>query len=66
MPAKQRGQTVKRGSSWAVRYYDEQNVRRFCSGFATKTDAREWVDRKVDEIEKVRNGNARLRLRFRP
>lgn len=56
MPARQRGQAVKRGSTWGTRYYDEENVRRFRGGFQTKSEAHEWLRRKVDEVEKVRNG----------
>ncbi len=56
MPARQRGQTVKRGSTWAARYYDEIGTRRFRGGFATKSEAREWLDRKVREVEALRNG----------
>lgn len=56
MPAKQRGSIVKRGSTWGVRYYDENGVRRSPSGFATKTAAAEWLDAKLDEIEALRTG----------
>lgn len=56
MPARQRGQTVKRGTSWGARWYDETNARRYRGGFATKSDARAWVDDKVDEVERLRNG----------
>ena len=40
----------------AARSYDEDVERRFRGGFQTKSEAREWVDRRVDEIEKLRNG----------
>src|SRR5919106_5296320 len=56
MPARQRGQTIRRGKSWGARYYDESGVRTFRGGFATRTEAREWVDRKVDEVEALRSG----------
>lgn len=57
MPARQRGSTVRRGDLWGARWYDEQNVRRFRGGFPTRTAAREWVDDKTDEVEKLRNGD---------
>ena len=57
MPARQRGQVVKRGATWAARYYDEQNIRRSRSAFATKSEAREWLDRKVAEVEALRSGD---------
>ena len=53
MPSKQRGSVVKRGSRWGARWYDEIGVRRFQGGFATKSEAREWVDNKVDDVEKI-------------
>jgi integrase len=58
MPARQRGQVVKRGSTWAVRYYDAEGIRRFRGGFQTKTEARDWLERKVKEIERLRSGEA--------
>jgi hypothetical protein len=54
--ARQRGSTVKRGSTWGARFYDEQGTRRFRGGFPTKTEAREWLDRKVTEVEALRSG----------
>jgi integrase len=57
MPARQRGQTVKRGGLWGARWYDETGRRRFQGGFTTRSDARAWVDRKVDEVEKLRRGD---------
>jgi len=53
---------VKRGSTWSARYYDETGVRRFRGGFATKSEAREWVDRKVDEVEALRKGERPSRV----
>src|SRR5215218_9867403 len=60
MPSKQRGSVVKRGSRWGARFYDEFGVRRFQGGFATKSEAREWVDNKVDDVEKLRRGDRPL------
>jgi hypothetical protein len=54
MPSVQRGSVVKKGKSWAVRYYDEEGVRRFRGAFPTKTAARECADRKADGIEALR------------
>jgi len=34
-----------------VRWYDESGERQFRGGFATKSEARAWIDRKVDEVE---------------
>jgi integrase len=56
MPARQRGSTVRRGKAWAARYRDVEDVQRLRGGFETKTAAREWLDRKVDEVEALRNG----------
>lgn len=67
MPARQRGQTVKRGSTWGARWYDEANARCFRGGFETKSQAREWLDRKVDEVAALRRGDvATLRRRNMP
>jgi integrase len=59
MPAIQRGTIVRHGEKWKVRYYDENGVRRSPSGFSTKTEAGEFLDRKLDEIEALRNGDVR-------
>jgi len=56
MPSTQRGSVVKRGSRWGARWYDEAGTRRFRGGFETKSAAREWLDRKVDEVEALRRG----------
>jgi integrase len=56
MPSVQRGSVIRKGQTWAVRYYDEAGVRRFRGAFPTKTSAREWADRKADEIEALRRG----------
>jgi integrase len=57
MPARQRGQVVKRGSSWGARWYDHDGVRRSQGGFPTKSEAREWVDSKSAEVLALRRGN---------
>ena len=56
MPSTQRGSVVKKGTTWAARYYDERGVRRFRGAFPTRSAAREWVDRKVDDVEALRSG----------
>jgi integrase len=67
MPARQRGSTVRRGRSWAARYRDAEGIARLRGGFPTKTEARTWLDRKVDEVEALRNGDlAALRRQDMP
>ena len=56
MPARQRGSTERRGKTWAARWRDENDEPRFRGGFATRSEAREWLDRKVPEVEALRNG----------
>jgi hypothetical protein len=56
MPARQRGSTVRRGKAWAARYRDAEGIQRLRGGFGTKTAAREWLDRKADEVEALRTG----------
>ena len=60
MPARQRGSTVRRGKTWAARYRDAEGVQRLRGGFQTKTEARDWVEDKIDEVEALRSGE-RLR-----
>jgi integrase len=67
MPARQRGSTVRRGRTWAARWRDEEDIARFRGGFATKTEARTWLERKVDEVEALRDGDlAALRRQDMP
>ena len=56
MPASQRGSVIKRGNRWAARYYDEAGERRFRGGFSTRSEARTWVESRVDEVEALRRG----------
>jgi integrase len=56
MPARQRGSTVRRGKTWAARYRDVDGVQRLRGGFASKTEARAWLDSQVDGVEALRNG----------
>jgi integrase len=57
MPSVQRGQAFRKGSAWAARWYDENGARRFQGGFETKSEAREWVDDKVEEVAALRRGD---------
>jgi integrase len=67
MPARQRGSTVRRGKTWAARWRDESDEARFRGGFPTKTEARAWLDRKVSEVEALRDGDlAALRRQDMP
>jgi integrase len=67
MPSVQRGTLDKRGHSWQARYHDENGVRRSRSGFATKREAGEWLDRKLEEAEALRRGDvSALRRRSTP
>jgi integrase len=56
VPAKQRGHVRKRGRWWHARYYDEHGARRERGGFRTKTEANDWLEWKVQEVEDVRDG----------
>ena len=67
MPAVQRGALRKRGSSWSARFYDENNARRERGGFATKSEAGEWLDSKLATVEALRDGDvAAVRRRAMP
>jgi integrase len=57
MPSIQRGTLDKRGKSWQARWHDENGVRRSRGGFATKSEAGEWLDAKLDEVEALRRGD---------
>lgn len=56
MPSVQRGSVVKKGT-WGARYRDENGKERYHGGFATKSEAREWLDRKVKEVAALRRGD---------
>jgi integrase len=59
MPTRQRGRIEKLPSGrWSARYYDEQGRRRRQGGFATKTEAADWLERRLREREAVRRGDA--------
>ena len=54
MPAVQRGALDKRGRTWRARYRDENGQPRSRSGFPTKSEAGDWLDRKLGEVEALR------------
>jgi integrase len=56
VPVTQRGSVVKRGNRWAARWYDDEGERRFRGGFATKSEARDWVDNEVKGVARLRSG----------
>jgi integrase len=59
MPARQRGRLEKLPSGrWSVRYYDEHGARKRQGGFATRSEAGAWLDRKLDEVAALRRGDA--------
>jgi hypothetical protein len=67
MPSVQRGAVLKRGSGWAARWYDENGTRQFKGGFGTKSEARSFVDSKVEEVVALRRGDpSALRRRELP
>ncbi len=52
MPAKQGGTVFKNaGRAWAIRYFDAEGIRRSKGGFETKTEARNALKAKLEEIE---------------
>jgi hypothetical protein len=67
MPSVQRGSVDKVGSKWRARWYDESDTRRSQGGFDTRSAARAFVDRKVDEVTALRRGDpSALRRRQMP
>ena len=64
MPSRQRGSIEKLPSGrWSVRYYDENGARRRQGGFETKTEAGEWLERRLDGVQALRRGDARAAAR---
>jgi len=43
---------------WSARFYDEHGARRRQGGFATKTEAGEWLERRLDHVQALRRGDA--------
>lgn len=67
MPSVQRGTIVKRGKTWTVRYYDADGVRRSPGGFKTRTEAADFLQSVLDEVEALRRGEVHvLRRRQMP
>jgi integrase len=66
MPSVQRGQVFRLAGSWGVRWYDENGARRRQAGFATKSEAREWVDNKVEGVASLRRGDTFIPASRRP
>ncbi|HST26575.1 MAG TPA: site-specific integrase [Gaiellaceae bacterium] len=58
MPSTQQGAVDRLPRSWRARWYDEHGKRRTKAGFATKSEAREFLRGKVDEIDALRRGEA--------
>ena len=59
MPSRQRGRIEKLPSGrWSVRFYDESGARVRQGGFATKTEAGEWLERRLDNVQALRRGDA--------
>lgn len=58
MSARQRGSVVRLPSGgWTARFYDEHKQRKRAGrAFATKTEAHDWLDTKLDEVEALRRG----------
>jgi integrase len=61
VPSVQHGSVVKRGRTWSARWYDETGKRQSRGGFATKSDAREWLDNQVRAVRAIRRGDAPAR-----
>src|SRR5262245_60603127 len=58
MPARQRGRIEKLPSGrWSARFYDDQGARRRQGGFATTSEAGEWLERKLHEVAALRRGD---------
>jgi hypothetical protein len=58
MPSRQRGRIEKLPSGrWSVRFYDESGARVRQGGFETKSEAGEWLERKLDEVAAFRRGD---------
>ncbi len=57
VPSVQSGQVLRRPGGWYARWYDQDGVRRFEGGFATKGEARDFVNRMVDTVAKRRRGD---------
>jgi integrase len=43
---------------WSVRFYDESDVRVRQGGFSTKSEAGEWLERRLGDVQALRRGDA--------
>jgi hypothetical protein len=70
MPSAQAGELAKRGDRWTVRYRDAEGKQRrqtFGPGREGKTEASDWLNRKLEEVEALRRGDiATIRRRNMP
>src|SRR5437764_1080742 len=57
MPAKQRGSVGRHGTGWRARWLDEHGERKTKGGFATKTEAADYLDAQVKEVVALRRGD---------
>src|SRR5215211_5839087 len=60
MPSAQRGQIVKRGGRWSVRWYDHEGVRRrrgFGPGREGKAEAQAFLERTLRDVVALRRGD---------
>lgn len=55
MALRQRGSAIRRGRTWAARYFDENGRRRQRGGFERKQDALDWLAGQVKTVESLRN-----------
>lgn len=67
MPARQGGEVRKTSRSYEARWYEEHGARKTKAGFGTKTEAREYLRARVDEVDALRRGDDRaIRRREMP
>jgi hypothetical protein len=58
MPSVQRGSLYKTpAGTWGACFYDEAGARRRQGGFATHTEALEWLERKLGTAAALRRGD---------
>jgi integrase len=56
MPSVQRGTVTRRGKRWLVRWYDETGVRKARGGFATRSEALDWLGGTLRDVNALRRG----------
>lgn len=57
MPSLQRGSVVKKNGKWQARWYDANGARKSRAGFATKSEAWQWLAPKMEEVVALRRGD---------